>query len=318
MDAGWSSWPRVGRDLTSRSPPGPICTRALGPGAGVGQAAPLLSSDIASGRLDARRPAFRGRHLTLVSPALGVRAKARHWLPAVACSAIEAHAEDLDLDFQGLDFSQISTPGTPDLSGIAPEEGMHSGDADLELTMEDLVQATDGDLAALGVMPSVAGDRPVRSPNGWPNRGQTRLAAAHRAGLGAYIRARFRFCVALDSWPGDPEPGDIPARRARSELGRAGATGPPGAGPGPRRRASSLTRSNRVPGPATWCRSIGKWMAGCGTRLGPNSTWDVPTSKSTTRTRPGHPGGGHQGGRCGSTGGGTPPAGTVEGALTSG
>jgi pilus assembly protein FimV len=79
-----------------------------------------------------------------------------------------SYTEELDLDFEGLDFGPGSAPDIPGGLGITPAEGIRNGDADLELTMADLVQATDLDLATLGVAPSVAGmssqARPAKGP----------------------------------------------------------------------------------------------------------------------------------------------------------
>jgi len=67
---------------------------------------------------------------------------------------------ELDLDFGELDFGTLSVPGDRDLAGFDSDMALQSGDRDLELTMADLVQATPGDLAALGVMSASTGAPP--------------------------------------------------------------------------------------------------------------------------------------------------------------
>jgi pilus assembly protein FimV len=77
---------------------------------------------------------------------------------------------DLELDFGEIDFGKMSVPGDTDLAGFDSDMALRSGDRDLELTMADLVQATPGDLAALGVMsastgaPPSPGSRPIPAP----------------------------------------------------------------------------------------------------------------------------------------------------------
>jgi pilus assembly protein FimV len=73
---------------------------------------------------------------------------------------------DLNLDFGEIDFGKMSVPGSADLAGFDSDMAMQTGDQDLELTMADLVQATPGDLAALGVTsaPSAAPPRSESQP----------------------------------------------------------------------------------------------------------------------------------------------------------
>ena len=108
---------------------------------------------------------------------------------------------------------------------------MRSGDTDLELTMEDLVQPTDGDLAALGVMPSVAGIPPrsvrqrVSQLGSGPVLSQpTEPASAHT------VEPDFDSELALDRWPGTqssetPQPDELDLSWAEPVLSARPAQG---------------------------------------------------------------------------------------------
>ena len=180
---------------------------ALGvPVAGVGQAAQLLGSSVPA--VD-RTPRARG---FTEDAELGIpgRVGVGEGLALDASGSLrsdEPHLEDLELDFQGIEFGQISAPGTHDAFGIAPAQGAHNGDADLELTMEDLVQATDGDLVALGMMPSVAGVPPHSVPQRMPQLGsQPALRPLAEPVSEDTSGSGFDSEVAFDSWPGAQSP----------------------------------------------------------------------------------------------------------------
>jgi pilus assembly protein FimV len=75
-------------------------------------------------------------------------------------------APDLDLDFGELDFGNMPVGGSAALPGFDSDLDRQTGHQDLELTMADLVQATPGDLAALGVRSTSTGAPP--SPGSQP------------------------------------------------------------------------------------------------------------------------------------------------------
>jgi pilus assembly protein FimV len=125
-------------------------------------------------------------------------------------------ASDLDLDFGEMDFGSMPVRGRADLPGFDSDLDRQTGDQGLELTLSDLVQATPGDLAALGVRSTSTGAPP--SPGTQPT-----LETA--SGLGEYS------LDALDSRLRTASAG--PSRESESELDWVAPTPPHAAPPAP-------------------------------------------------------------------------------------
>ncbi len=149
--------------------------------------------------------------------------------------------------------------------GIAPEGGMHGSDADLELTMEDLAQPTDGDLAALGVVPSVVGasPRPVPQRAAQPGSGPV-LPPSVEPAAELTFKPDYDFALDLDTWPGAESTEISPADDL--DLNWAEPVPPPGPLPGLGAETTPLQLSPTEPSTAAsnpvpfhWQRDGGLW-----------------------------------------------------------